>query len=363
MRIIGNELAEELLDPADCIDALETAFRELARGRAHNRPRNHTYFPMEDPDHPGFSFRFKSQEGGNWSSGVWALRITSDMAGYEELPTGEVRRRLLPLAPDEQYVGYITLYSLRTLEPLAVVHDSYVQKMRVGGTSALSIRELAREDVTTAGLFGSGWQAGAHVEHLLEVRPGIEEIAVYSPTKDHREAFAEEWSEATGRDVVAVDTPKEAVVGRDVIITATAAKDPVFDGEWLEPGTHVTCITSPDEGPGEQGKRRELDDTTFDRADVLHVTSREQVHHDDQFDILGPVERGLRDWESIRELGELLEGEAEARTSDDQITVFSNNTGMGLQFSAVCSVVYERAEERDLGHVVDTDWFLEETTP
>ena len=359
MRIIDNDIAEQLLTPRECIDSLEVAFRELAQGRAHNRPRNHTYFPVEDPDHPGFQFRFKSQEGGHWSGGVWALRITSDMAGVEELPTGEKRRRLLPVAPDEQYVGYITLYSLRTIEPLAVVHDSYVQKMRVGGTSSLAIRELAREDSTSAGLFGSCWQAEAHIEHLLEVRPGIDEVAVYSPTKEHREAFAEEYSEKLGIDVYAVDDAKDAVVGQDIVITATAAMDPVFDGDWLEPGTHVTCITNPDG----TATRRELDDTTYDRADVLHVTSREQVHHDDQFDILGPVERGLRDWESIRELGELLEGDAETRTDDEQITVFANNTGMGLQFAAVCGRVYELAEEQGLGHEIDTDWFLEATTP
>jgi ornithine cyclodeaminase/alanine dehydrogenase-like protein (mu-crystallin family) len=66
---------------------------------------------------------------------------------------------------------------------------------------------------------------------------------------------------------------------------------------------------------------------------------------------------------AFRELGELLEGDAETRTDDEQITVFSNNTGMGLQFAAVCGRVYELAEEQDLGHVVDTDLFLEDTTP
>lgn len=359
MKVLENDHVEEVLRLDDCLESLETAYRELARGEAENRPRNHTYFPVEHPEHPGFQFRFKSQEGGNVSSGVWALRITSDIAGVEEMPSGDERRRLLPVAPGEQYVGYFTLYDLETIQPLAVIHDSVVQKMRVGATTALGIRELSNPDVTTAGLFGAGWQAEAHLQFLLEVRPNLEEIRVHSPTPSSRKSFAEEWSEKTDCNVVAVNEPRQAVEGCGIVITATAAMEPVFDGDWIEPGAHVTCITNPDG----TATRRELDDTTYDRADVLHVTSREQVHHDDQFDILGPVERGHREWESIREIGEVLEGNAEMRTSEDQVTVFANNTGMGLQFAAVGSTVLQRANEQNVGHEVETDWFLQETTP
>jgi alanine dehydrogenase len=210
-----------------------------------------------------------------------------------------------------------------------------------------------------AGMFGSGWQAAAHLEHLLLVRPGIEEVRVYSPTSDHRDHFAKVWSERTGRKIVAVSEPRDAVAGCQIITTATATMEPCFDGAWLEPGTHVTSITSPDG----TATRRELDDTTFDRADHIVVLSREQVHHDKQFDILGPVERGRLTWEQIRELGDVLLDEAPVRQSADEITVFANNTGMGIQFAAVGARVLELAEQLDLGHVVPTEWFLEDTTP
>ncbi|MEW2549779.1 ornithine cyclodeaminase family protein [Streptomyces sp. NPDC047002] len=359
MRILTNGDIEQVLTARECLDTLETAYRELSAGRGANRPRNHTYFPVKDDRWPGFGFRFKSQEGGNVSSGVWALRITSDMAGVETLPSGVQRRRLIPAAPGGRYVGLVTLYSLTTLEPLAILHDSFVQKMRVGATSALGIRELAREDATVAGMFGSGWQAEAHLETLLLVRPKIEEVRVYSPTPEHREKFAADWSERTGRRVVAVSDPRDAVSGCQIVTCATAAMDPCFDGAWLEPGTHVTAITSPDG----TATRRELDDTTFDRADRITVLSREQVHHDKQYDILGPVERGRLTFDDIRELGELLLGDAPGRTSPDDITVFANNTGMGVQFAAVCARALSLAEERGLGHQVPTEWLLEETSP
>lgn len=359
MRILSNGDIEKVLTAEESISSLEVAYRELALGQGANRPRNHTYFPVEDSRYPGFRYRFKSQEGGTVSSGVWALRITSDIAGVETLPSGGQRRRLIPAAPGDRYVGLVTLYSLTTLEPLAVLHDSFIQKMRVGATSALGIRELANNGVKLAGMFGSGWQAEAHLECLLKVRPEIEEVRVYSPTVEHRVSFAKEWSERTGRRIVPVENPREAVKGCQIVTTATATMEPCFDGSWLEPGTHVTSITSPDG----TATRRELDDTTFDRADRLVVLSREQVHHDKQYDILGPVERGLMAWEDIRELGEVLVGEAPSRASSDEITVFANNTGMGLQFAAVCARVLALAEEQDLGHVVPTEWFLEDTTP
>lgn len=359
MRVLSNEEVEKVLDPEECLLALEEAYREHALGRAANRPRNHTKFPVEDPDHPGFSFRFKSQEGGNLSSGVWAVRITSDMAGFEMLAGGVRRRRLLPVAPGGRYVGLVFLFSLRTLELLSVLHDSQMQKFRVGATSALGVRELAREDARVAGLFGSGWQAQGHLMYLLRVRPGIEEVRVFSPTPGHRRSFAAEWSRRTGHRVVAVDHPRDAVQGCQVVVCATAAVDPCFDGAWLEPGTHVVSITSPDE----TAVRRELDDTTMDRADRLVVLSREQVRYCNQIDILGPVERGLKRWDDIAELGDVLCGRQPGRTDPEQITVFANNTGMGLQFAAVGARVLRQAELRGLGREVPTEWFLEDTTP
>lgn len=359
MRILSNADVEQLLSAQDVIEVLEVAYRELAQNRGHNRPRNHTYFPVEDERYPGFRFRFKSQEGGNISSGVWGTRITSDMVGVETLPTGEKRRRLLPVAPGGTYVGLVTLFSLTSLAPLAIIHDSVIQKYRVGATTALGIRELAREDVKVAGMFGAGWQAAAHLETLFLVRPDIEEVRVFSPTRERRETFAAEWAAKTGRNIIAVDDPKQAVAGCGIVTTATAAMDPVFDGDWIEPGTHVSCITSPDG----TAMRRELDDTTFDRAGRIVVFSREQVHHDKQFDILGPVERGLKRWEDIQQLGDILVDPAPARSSEDEITIFANNTGMGIQFAAVGARILELAEEQNLGHVIPTEWFVEDTTP
>src|ERR1039457_874573 len=105
MLILSNDDVQNVLTAEGCINVLELAYKEYTLGKAANRPRNHTYFPVMDESHPGFQFRFKSQEGGNISSGVWATRITSDMAGVEILAGGVKRRRLLPVATGNRYCG------------------------------------------------------------------------------------------------------------------------------------------------------------------------------------------------------------------------------------------------------------------
>jgi alanine dehydrogenase len=294
------------------------------------------------------------------SSGVWALRVTSDLVGVERLANGVERRRLLPAAPGGKYVGLVMLFSLSSLEPLCIMHDSFLQKWRVAATSALGIRELSLSGPRVAGLFGSGWQAEAHLHALLHVRPSIEEVRIYSPTPAHRARFAAAQADKFERvRIVAVSEPRHAVQDCDVVTCATATMDPCFSGEWLKPGVHVTAITSPDG----TAMRRELDDTTFDRAQRIVVTSKEQILHDDQVDILGPIKRGRITLDDIVSIGDLLAGKAAGRGSDSDITVFANNTGMGLQFAAVGGRVYELARERGLGREVPTDWFLEATTP
>ncbi len=357
--VLTNADVEALLTPRACIEPLEQAYRELALGQAANRARSHTYFPVESAAHPGFNYRFKSQEGGSVSAGVWALRIASDMAGVVDLPGGVQRRKLLPVAPGDKYCGLILLFGLETIAPLAVIHDSVLQKMRVAATTAIGIRELSRPDSRMLGLFGSGWQASAHLDTVLAVRPTLERVRVFSPTPEHRRQFAREMSRKYEIDVVAVDDPAAVVRGADVVLAATAAMTPVFDGRLVEAGQHVSTIVATDK----DAQRRELDDATVERADLVVVLSRESVELDDQPQIMSPVRKGTLAWERVYELGEVLLGRAPGRTRPEQVTLFDNNVGMGLQFAACGARLLELARARGVGQEIPTDLFLESTHP
>ncbi len=128
--LLTNDEVEQALTPQDAIAATESIYRELAEGKALNRPRSQVYLPAESREHPGFHYRMKTQEGGSLDCGVWALRITSDMAGFS-YTAGVKRRRILPVATGNKYCGMVILFDVERIEPVAIMPDGVIQKVRV----------------------------------------------------------------------------------------------------------------------------------------------------------------------------------------------------------------------------------------
>jgi alanine dehydrogenase len=355
--LLSNSDVERAITPHDTIDATEQIYRELAGGVALNRARSQVYLPSESKNNPGFQYRFKSQEGGSPGTGVWALRVTSDMAGHS-FTAGVKRRRILPVASGNRYCGLVILFDIERIEPIAIMPDGVIQKLRVAALSAVGAKYLAPVKPRVLGLFGSGWQASAHLEFLCSLFD-FEQVKVFSPNTDHCHKFAKEMSAKLSRAVEVASTPRSTVEGSDVIQAATAAWDPVFDGEWVEKGMYVASIG----GSDASNKRREIDDETIRRADLYIVHSKEVARLDKSPDIWEVAQKGIKAWDSIYEIQELLSGRIAGRSSENQITVFNNNTGAGTQFAALGSAVVKRARELGLGRELPTEWFLEDVSP
>jgi ornithine cyclodeaminase/alanine dehydrogenase-like protein (mu-crystallin family) len=96
-------------------------------------------------------------------------------------------------------------------------------------------------------------------------------------------------------------------------------------------------------------KRREIDDTTLTRMDVIVTASREQVIQDQQGDLWDPVQDDIISMDQILELGDVLTGKVTGRTRANQLTLFKNNAGQGIADVAIGARVYARARERGLG--------------
>ncbi|HLH45081.1 MAG TPA: ornithine cyclodeaminase family protein [Bryobacteraceae bacterium] len=355
--LLNNDEVERALTPPDAIAATECIYRELAEGLATNRPRSQTYMPVESREHPGFRYRMKTQEGAGVSSGVWALRITSDMAGFS-YTAGVKRRRILPVAGGHRYCGLVMLFDIERIEPIAIMPDGVIQKVRVAALSVVGAKFLAPPQPRVLGLFGSGWQAGAHLEFLCSQFP-FERVKVYSPNREHAQEFCDKWSAKLEATIERAATPRECVEGSDFIQAATAAWDSVFDGQWVEKGMYVASIG----GSDASNKRREIDDETIRRADVYVVHSKEVARLDQSPDVWEVAQKGIKSWESILEVQDLVAGKISGRTHPDQITVFNNNTGAGTQFAAVGAAVLRRARAMGLGREIPTEWFLEDVSP
>ena len=355
MRILSNQDVEQVLTMEDCLSVLEPAFQDLANGKATNRPRSHTYTSLQ----PQHYYLFKSMDGSLPRFGVHGLRLSSDHV-VEVTKNGSRRRDKLPMAPGNKYLGLVLLFSIETLELLAIIQDGFLQKMRVGATSGLAAKYLARPDCYKAGLIGTGWQADAQIMALDAVR-SLKEISIYSPTQGHSESLIQRIQPLVSASLRPVKSVQEAVLGCDIVACATNALDPVFDGNWLQPGQHINSV-----------QRGELDDTTHERAEVIATRAREQSMHFSSSSISSEVmQRGnwKQEWNNkLQELGKIMIGEAPGRTNANQITLFGGSgtgpsSGLGIQFAAVGSIIYKKACEKGLGHEIPSDWFLEDVHP
>ena len=354
--LLTNADVQATLTMNDCLAALEGVFADHARGLAANRPRTHTYTPLG----PDTYYMFKSMDGSWPRERVHALRLSSDRV-TETVHEGNFKRHKVPAAPGGRWLGLVLLFDLDTTELLAIIQDGYLQRMRVGATSGLAVKYLARGDARRAGMFGTGWQAGAQLLALRQVRPDLQDIKVYSPNRERREAFAREWTVQLGIDVTSVDSPAEVLDGTEILIAATNAMSPVVHGEHLRPGMHVNSV---------QG--HELDREVLHRANVIVVRERERplfFTAGDQWPneasdakVFTPEEA-----EKVATLGEVITGRA-GRRADDDITLFGGggmggSAGLGVQFAAVASRVYRRAKDAGLGVEMPHDWFLETMKP
>ncbi|MFM2129401.1 MAG: hypothetical protein RL477_947, partial [Pseudomonadota bacterium] len=175
--ILSNDDVEKLLTMPDCVEALETAYKDLAFGRGITRQRSDCIAPTSYSDEAIYGL--KSMDGVVPALGVGAIRINSDIVTNPRI--GNTQRRVkVPAAPGNRYVGLVLLFSTANGEPLAIFPDGVLQHIRVGATNGLGVKYMSRKDSKIVGLLGSGWQAETQVTAAAAVRD-IKEVRVFSP--------------------------------------------------------------------------------------------------------------------------------------------------------------------------------------
>jgi alanine dehydrogenase len=352
--ILSNADVEKLLTMPECIDALEESYVELVEGRGVNRTRSDCITPTSNPN---AIYGLKSMDGVIPKFGIGAIRINSDIVTFPKKGNNVVREKVP--AANGRYVGLVLLFSSENGEPLAIMPDGVMQRMRVGAANGLGIKYLARSNATTVGILGCGWQAGAQLMAACAVRK-IASVRCFSPTKDRREAFATEMSALLGIEVTAVDQPETAIAGSDIAMCASNSLDPIFFERWIEPGMHLSSIKLP-----------EIEVSAVKRADrlALHVHEQKPIHVSAR-DVPLAKEANEHGWsgrgiefDKLPTIPDLITGRAQGRQSDHEVTCFLNNIGLGYQFAAAGAVVYRKAKGSGLGHELPTDWFTEDVHP
>jgi ornithine cyclodeaminase/alanine dehydrogenase-like protein (mu-crystallin family) len=354
--ILSNADVDKLLTMPECIDVLEEAYIELAEGRGVSRTRSDCYTPTARED---ALYSLKSMDGVIPKLGVGAVRINSDIITWPK-KGNNLRREKVPAAPGNRYVGLVLLFSTENGEPLAIFPDGVMQRMRVGAANGLGTKYLARENAKVVAILGSGWQAGAQLMAACAVRD-IEKIRCFSPNAENREAFSRQMSEALGVDVVPAAQPEDAIKGADIVMCASNSLDHIFFERWIEPGVHLSSIKVPEIEPKAVKRAGRVAIHVHDTKPI-HVATKDLVLPETA-DGRGWATADALDFSKLPTLPDLVTGRAEGRKSDDEVTCFINNLGLGYQFAAAGSLLYRKAKETGTGHDLPTDWFTEDVHP
>ena len=328
-----------LIRMEEAIEAVDQGYREAADYPIANAPRRRVHSPD--------GIRVSNFPGGIPGMGVIGSMTRAESVaqeengasqnyGYREHPvyllwdskTGKLQSMMMGEIFDER-IGFSSLMAFRT-----------------AATTGAGVKHLARKDASVLGLFGTGGQAVNTVLAVASVRD-LKKVQVYSRNPDNRKAFVARMKGIVDCEIVPVDGPAAVIKGADMVISATSSNVPVFDGTLLEPGQHVATIVGSNvqlvEGGFVKKARRENDDETVRRADVIATNWVDSVFADKQAGLIEPLEAGLITKESIVGIGDIAAGKHPGRTSDEQITYHFNNNGTAAADLAIAKVVFDRA--------------------
>jgi ornithine cyclodeaminase/alanine dehydrogenase-like protein (mu-crystallin family) len=340
--IITDADAERLLSIPEAVEAMRVAFRDLSEGRAVNPPRMRYSASTPDPS--------RLYTANIHAGSVESFEVACVRAGSIFVPSKNVDGRKVNIA-DETNWTIIILYDLKTGEPLAFMHETYLSGLRVAATSALAVSLAAREDASVLGLYGTGMQAIPAARAIASVRP-IRRVQVYSPNPAHRANFAKAMA-GEQFETVALDDPRAVVRGAHVVACCTNSKVPVLDGAWLEPGQMVVTIANSDV----INARHEVDETTFARASEIIINDWTSVAANRQVELSVPIEKGLVKREDVHELGDIVAGKAALRREPGSIVFYKNNTGLAMQFAACGAILHRKLTAEGTNRTIPREWF------
>jgi len=226
--------------------------------------------------------------------------------------------------------GYL-LFEAATGRPLALIDADVLTARRTAAASALAAAYLARPDASRLLVLGAGRVAALLPAAHRAVRP-IRHVAVWARRPEAAATLAVRW-QAAGFDTELVEDTElpAAVAAADIVSCATLATEPLVQGAWLAPGSHLDLIGS------FTPAMREADDECF-RGARITVDTEEALAK--AGDLLGPMSRGVFSAADVRAtLAQLCRGAVPGRTQERQRTVFKS-VGTALEDLAAARQVW-----------------------
>ena len=309
------EVAAAGLSMAEIVEAVERGFGELGRGEVEMPPKPGIH-PGEGADN--FIHAMPAFIPGMGSAGIkW-------VSGYPGNPA-----RGLPYIS-----GLLILNDTETGIPTAVMDCTWITAMRTGAASAVSAKYLARPESSSIGILACGVQGHANLEAMNVVFP-LKRVRAFDPNTANARKLAA-FGESLGLDAVIVDSPGEAVIGCDIVVTSgPILKTPhaSIQAGRLEAGCFASLVDF---------------DSYFSR-DALREADKWTTDHLGQYRYYRDTGGYFQDCPDVyAELGDLVTGVKKGRENDTEKT-FAANLGLALNDMAVAPLIRRRALEKKIG--------------
>jgi len=316
MLFLSDDEIAEILTMRDAIDVVEKAFGEFAKGSVMMPPRSTI---MLD----GYNGSISLMPSYLVESDALATKIISI---YPDNPKKGLPTTMAWIAVNDPETGMLQ----------ALLDGTYLTAVRTGAVSGVAAKHLAPRGSRVAALIGCGVQGRTQAWAISEVFD-LDMLKVFDVFEGSMKRFSEEMGPKLGVEIVPTGSGEEAMKDADIVLAATTSKDPVVRREWLGDAVHVSAIGS------FYPNYREIDTATVREAKVV-VDSIEAIM-DEAGDILIPISEGEITEDHIHaELGEIVLGEKEGRTSQDGLTVFKS-VGLAIQDSSVSRLVLQKYRE------------------
>jgi ornithine cyclodeaminase/alanine dehydrogenase-like protein (mu-crystallin family) len=235
----------------------------------------------------------------------------------------------------QSHQGLVILFDPETGAPVSVIHAGEITAIRTAAASAVATQALARKDARRLALLGYGEQAVTHARAIGKVCD-LESIVVWGRSLERAQAFAKKMQAELAVPIFAAEKAREAVAEADVICTVTSATEPILNGEWVRPGTHVNLVGSGYAGPVE------VDNDLVVRSRFI-ADSRDGVLQQGA-EFLRAKNAGLiGDEHVVAEIGQVLSGEVQGRRTKEEITVYKS-LGHVVQDLASAWALYSGSE-------------------
>jgi alanine dehydrogenase len=246
-------------------------------------------------------------------------------------------------------IGVINVFDAGTGKPLGITDASFITGIRTGASGAIGAKYLARKNSKNLLILGAGNQAIFQIAATLTALPNIKTVRIAARNKIKLKGFvggiSQRLQQEFGIDTETitfeeVDCLESAVKNSDVIITVTSSRSPLIKHQWIQKGTHISCI-----GADMAGKQ-EIESEIMSNARIF-VDDKEHCVQVGEIEL--PIKQGVITESNIAgEMGDLILGKMNGRSNDEQITIF-DATGMALLDIYTAKIALQAADELGLG--------------